>query len=150
LRATPTPAKPRKSRQNPAFAEVKTVVYKMAKILAVGTGFELAVRFSVPLSREGDVVSAHCDKRTQCEMLKHVTPEGHTRAPARIRVAPVIALAGASVRIGEGHRDGECSCQNGAEHLPASRAVRHRNRSVLAKIIEDTAHTGFAGKGRCL
>ena len=34
LRATPTPAKPRKSRHNPAVAEAKTVVYRMAQILA--------------------------------------------------------------------------------------------------------------------
>ena len=47
LRATPTPAKPRKSRQNPAVAEVNTVVYRMAKILAEGAGFEPAIPFPV-------------------------------------------------------------------------------------------------------
>jgi hypothetical protein len=39
------PAKPRKSRQNPAVAEVKSVVYRMAKIVA--EGFELPIRFGV-------------------------------------------------------------------------------------------------------
>src|SRR5205085_2324576 len=47
LPATATAAKPRKSRQNPAVAEVKTVATKLQKIVAEGEGFELPIRFGV-------------------------------------------------------------------------------------------------------
>ena len=54
LRATPIPAKPRKSRQNPAVAEVKTVVYRMAQIVAEGAGFELLVSVSILPSAQSE------------------------------------------------------------------------------------------------